>query len=79
LAATVILATGFLGACGGGGYSDEFKAQFLQSCEASSGGDTTYCQCVLEHLEANVPGNEEDITVEDHSAAIRACLSENGG
>jgi hypothetical protein len=79
LAVLAALVTGLLGACGGGGYSDEFKAQFLQSCEASSGGATSYCQCALDHLEANGPENEEDITTEDQSAAIQACLSEIDG
>lgn len=70
----------FLGGCGGnGGYSEEFQAQFLSSCEASSGGQTAYCQCALEHLEANGPENEEDITVEDQTAAITACQDQVTG
>lgn len=76
----VILVTAsitFLGGCGGnGGYSEEFKAQFLSSCEASSGGQSAYCQCALEHLEANGPEDEEDITVTDQTAAITACAGE---
>ena len=71
----------FLGACGGngGGYSEEFRAQFLSSCESSSGGQTEYCQCALEHLEANGPENEEEITVEDQTAAITACQDQVTG
>lgn len=70
-----------LAACGGGGegsggYSEAFRTSFLSSCESSSGGQTAYCQCALDHLEANGPENEEEITAADQTAAISACQSE---
>lgn len=71
----------FLVACGGGGggYSEDFRTAFMDSCVSSSGGQTAYCECALDHLEANGPENEEDITAEDQSAAIEACQSEVTG
>ena len=72
-------AAALLGACGGGGYSAEFRASFLASCEQSSGGETAYCECALEHLEENGPSDERDITAEDQQAAIQACAGEVGG
>jgi hypothetical protein len=70
-----------LAACGGGngGYSEEFRTSFMASCEASSDGQTAYCQCALDHLEANGPENEEDITAGDQQAAIEACQGEVTG
>lgn len=69
-----------LAACGGGGgYSEEFRASFMESCVASSGGQTAYCECALEHLEENGPDNEEDITAGDQAAAIEACQGEVTG
>lgn len=74
VAVTLASVASLLVACGGGGgYSEEFRAQFMQGCEESSGGQTAYCQCALDHLEANGPENEEDITAEDQTAAIEAC------
>ena len=78
---TVITAA-LLAACGGGGgggYSEAFRASFMESCEDSSGGQTAYCQCALDHLEANGPENEEDITAGDQQAAIEACQGEVTG
>ncbi len=69
-------AAGLLGACGGG-YSEEFRAEFLESCEESSGGKTEYCRCTLEHLEENGPDDEAQITSEDQRKAIQACLEED--
>lgn len=74
-----------LAACGGGdeggngGYSEAFRSSFLASCESSSGGQTAYCQCALDHLEANGPEAEEDITAADQTAAIEACQGEITG
>ena len=70
-----------LAACGGGGggYSEAFRTSFMESCVDSSGGQTAYCQCALDHLEANGPENEEDITAGDQQAAIEACQSEVTG
>ena len=68
-----------LGACENGGYSEEFRTSFLASCEQSSGGQTAYCRCALDHLEANGPDDEKDITVEDQQAAIQACSGEVTG
>ena len=70
-----------LAACGGGGggYSEEFRASFMESCVDSSGGQTAYCQCALDHLEANGPENEEDITAGDQQDAIQACKGEVTG
>jgi len=76
---TLALAGALLGACGNGGYSEEFRTSFLASCEQSSGGQTAYCQCALDHLEANGPDDEKDITVEDQQAAIQACSGEVTG
>lgn len=64
---------------GGGGYSEEFRASFMESCVDSSGGQTAYCQCALDHLEANGPENEEDITAGDQQDAIQACKGEVTG
>lgn len=69
-----------LGGCGGGsGYSDAFRTSFMSSCEESSGGQTAYCQCALDHLEANGPEDETQITTEDQTAAIEACQGEVTG
>jgi hypothetical protein len=76
---TLALAGALLGACGNGGYSEEFRTSFLSSCGESSGGQTAYCECALDHLESNGPDNEEDITVEDQQAAITACTGEVTG
>lgn len=75
----VAAAAALLGGCGGGGYSEEFRATFLESCESSSGGQTKYCQCALDHLEENGPDDENDITLEDQQAAITACAGEVSG
>ncbi|MGH2691433.1 MAG: hypothetical protein ACRDHM_02915 [Actinomycetota bacterium] len=75
----VVAAAALLGACGGGGYSEEFRASFLASCESSSGGQTEYCQCALDHLEENGPDDETDITLEDQQAAITACVGQVSG
>ena len=75
-----IFAAAMLAACGGGGgYSEEFRTSFLASCEASSGGQTQYCQCALDHLEENGPEDERDITAEDQQEAITACAGEVSG
>ena len=70
-----------LAACGGGGggYSEAFRASFMESCVESSGGETAYCECALDHLEANGPEDEQDITAEDQQAAIEACQGEVTG
>lgn len=68
-----------LGACVGGGYSPEFRASFLASCQESSGGQTAYCECALDHLEENGPEDEREITVQDQQAAIDACAGEVEG
>jgi hypothetical protein len=66
-----------LAGCGGdGGYSEAFRTSFMESCVDSSGGQTAYCQCALDHLEANGPEDETDISAEDQQAAIEACQSE---
>lgn len=72
-------AAALLGACGGGGYSEEFRTSFLESCEESSGGEEAYCQCALEHLEENGPDDENDITIQDQQEAITACAGEVTG
>ena len=81
LSITAAITAAFLAACGGanGGYSEEFRTSFMESCESSSGGQTAYCQCALDHLEANGPENEEDITAQDQQEAIQACLGEVSG
>lgn len=79
LATTTVLAAALLGACGGGGYSEAFRSSFLATCVESSGGQTEYCQCALDHLEANGPEDENDITAEDQQAAIEACQGEVTG
>ncbi len=80
LSITAAITAALLAACGGGeGYSEEFRSSFMQSCESSSGGETEYCQCALDHLEANGPENEEDITAGDQQEAIQACLGEVTG
>ena len=77
---TTALAALMLAACGGGsGYSEEFRTSFMSSCEESSGGQTAYCQCALDHLEATGPEDETQITVEDQTAAIEACKGEVTG
>lgn len=70
------------GGNGGGGnggrgtqFSEEFRTSFLQACESTSGGQTAYCQCALDHLEANVE-SETAITAEDQTAAATACQGE---
>ncbi len=55
------------------GYSEAFRNSFMASCEASSGGQTGYCQCALDFLEANGPADENDISAQDQQAAIQAC------
>lgn len=79
LAITAAISVALLGACGGGGYSDEFRTTFLATCEQGSGGQTGYCQCALDHLEANGPDDENDISAEDQQAAIEACQGELTG
>jgi hypothetical protein len=80
LKTVVAIAACVLAACGGsGGYSDEFRSTFLSSCEQSSGGQTAYCRCALDHLEANGPENEDDITAQDQTEAIQACAGEVTG
>jgi hypothetical protein len=76
-----VFSAALLAACGGGGggYSEEFRTSFLASCEASSGGQTEYCQCALDHLEENGPEDEADITAEDQQGAITACAGEVSG
>jgi hypothetical protein len=41
--------------CGGGdtrfSYPEESQEVFLSSCEASSGGDTDYCECLLDEFQ----------------------------
>jgi len=76
---TLAFAGALLGACGNGGYSEEFRTSFLASCEQSSGGQTAYCRCALDHLEANGPDYEKDITEEDQQAAIQACSGQVTG
>lgn len=80
-ASLAVVTAGLLAACGsdGGGYSEEFRASFMEGCVDSSGGQTAYCECALDHLEANGPENEEDITAGDQAAAIEACQSEVTG
>ena len=70
-----------LAACGGdgGGYSEEVRASFMESCVDSSGGQTAYCQCALDHLEANGPEDELDITAADQQEAVEACQGEVTG
>ncbi len=81
LSITAAITAALLAACGGdgGGYSEEFRTSFMASCEQSSGGQTAYCECALEHLEANGPENEEDITAGDQQEAIQACVGEVTG
>jgi hypothetical protein len=57
-------------------YSAAFRNSFMEACDRTSGGQTAYCQCALDHLEAHGPADERDITPEDQSAAISACLDE---
>lgn len=64
---------------GRGGYSEEFRTSFLDSCRESSGGQEAYCQCALEHLEENGPDDENDITIQDQQEAITACAGEVTG
>lgn len=68
---------GLLAGCGG--YSDEFKQGFMEECLAGSGGQRQYCQCVLEHLEANGPSNEKELTSRDQARAIEACQGQIAG
>lgn len=70
------------GGNGGGGrgteFSEEFRTSFLQACESTSSGQTAYCQCALDHLEASVE-SETAITAEDQTAAATACQGELSG
>ena len=70
-----------LAACGGdaAGYSEEFRSSFMESCVSTSGGQTSYCECALDHLEANGPEDETEITAADQQAAIEACQGEVTG
>jgi len=78
LSITAAITAALLAACSGdaAGYSEDFRSSFMESCVSSSGGQTAYCQCALDHLEANGPEEETDITPEDQQAAIEACQSE---
>ena len=70
-----------LAACGGdgGGYSAEFRTGFMESCIDSSGGQRAYCECALDHLEANGPEDEREITTGDQQEAAEACQGEVTG
>ena len=49
-----VLAVAALAAGGcGGGYSARIKANFLNACEATSGGAAHSCECVLHYAEAH--------------------------
>ena len=68
---SIVLASALvLAACGG--YSSEFRANYLAGCR-QTGGSPEYCECILEHLEEHGPEDEEAITAQDHTEAIRAC------
>ena len=81
LSITAAITAALLAACGGdaAGYSEDFRSSFMESCVSSSGGQTAYCECALDHLEANGPEEETDITTADQQAAIEACQGEVTG
>ena len=76
-----------LAACGGDGkgpgFSDELRRNFLASCEESSGGDESACECLLDELESRITEAEfvaleaegEDVFLGDRrvQASLKAC------
>ena len=72
LIVTAAIATGLLAGCGGGGLSDEAKAQIIEGC-MSSGATRTQCQCIVDFYDKAGVESPEDLTEEIVSEAATTC------
>jgi hypothetical protein len=58
VAVIVILATGGDGDGGGGDFPESAQDNFITQCEATSGGNTSYCECALDKIQQEVSYDE---------------------
>lgn len=78
LIATAAIATGLLAACGGGGLSDDAKAEILQGC-LSSGATENQCQCIVDFYDDAGVESPEDLTQGLVTEAATTCAGAQPG
>lgn len=63
-----------LASCSNGGYSEEFRSNYIEACVATSGGMYATCACTLDHLEDSGISQEDADQGKGMVAALQACI-----
>jgi len=64
-----------LGACGGDAWPEVERQAFMENCESTSGGETSYCECALEKAQETV-ADPNSITIGQMTDIAEDCSSE---
>lgn len=66
-----LVASLFLIACGGGGWSSQDRSDYMEGCTAGELVVESYCECTLDYLEDAFPDPNE-MTMGDSDAILEA-------